>query len=164
MRNGVPAVGIADGLDPRHHIAHLACRKHLLGDARHSGIKLLLSNLNELYRTQAALHQHDFSEQGFGWIDCNDAGHSLLSYYRKGDGPTVVVALNFTPVPRTGYRLGVPEYGDYRLVLNSDAGYYSGSDMTVMGLHSSETVPWMNQAQSVVLDLPPLAGLVLIKC
>jgi 1,4-alpha-glucan branching enzyme len=136
---------------------------HLLEDARHSGLRQLLQDLNRLYREQPALHQFDFQSEGFRWIDCHDGEHSLLSYYRQGSGQTVLVVLNFTPVPRQGYRLGVPATGTYQLQLNSDASFYSGSDFPVQGHHSSEPVAWMNQAQSIVLDLPPLAGLVLLK-
>jgi 1,4-alpha-glucan branching enzyme len=71
--------------------------------------------------------------------------------------------LNFTPVPRQGFRLGVPLEGEYRLSLNSDASYYSGSNLPVWGQYRSESVPWMNQPQSIVIDIPPLAGLILLK-
>jgi 1,4-alpha-glucan branching enzyme len=136
---------------------------HLLEDARHAGLRQLLKDLNHLYRQQPALHQFDFQAEGFRWIDCHDAEYSLLSYCRQGSGQTALVVLNFTPVPRHGYRLGVPAAGTYELQLNSDASYYSGSDFHVQAHHSSEPVAWMNQPQSIVLDLPPLAGLVLFK-
>jgi len=135
----------------------------LLQDERHAGLKHLVHDLNRLYREHPALHYHDFQAEGFRWIDCNDADNSLLSYYRQGQGQTAVVALNFTPVPRSGFRLGVPADGEYRLALNSDASYYSGSNLPVWGQHHAESVPWMNQTHSVVLDLPPLAGLILLK-
>jgi 1,4-alpha-glucan branching enzyme len=135
----------------------------LLKDERHAGIKQLVHDLNTLYREQPALHHLDFHADGFRWLDCNDADHSLLSYYRLGDGQTAVIALNFTPAPRQGFRLGVPVGGEYRLCLNSDAGYYSGSNLPVWTHHQSESVPWMNQPQSIVIDLPPLAGLILLK-
>jgi len=109
------------------------------------------------------LHDYDFEAEGFRWIDCNDAAHSLLSYYRQGKGPVVVVALNFTPVPRKGYRLGVPEHGNYRLLINSDAGFYAGSEAPIQGYHHSEPTPWMHQPHSIVVDVPPLAGLILVK-
>jgi len=74
-----------------------------------------------------------------------------------------VVVLNFTPVPRNSFRLGVPDAGEYRLALNSDASYYSGSNLPVWGHHHAESVPWMNQTHSIVFDLPPLAGLILLR-
>jgi len=70
--------------------------------------------------------------------------------------------MNFTPVPHQRFRLGVPEHGNYHLALNSDAGFYSGSDMPVQSDYQSESVPWMNQPVSIVLDIPPLAGLILL--
>jgi 1,4-alpha-glucan branching enzyme len=136
---------------------------HLLEDARHSGLRQLLKDLNQLYRQQPALHQFDFQAEGFRWIDCHDGQHSLLSYCRQGSGQTAVVVLNFTPVPRQGYRLGVPVAGSYELKLNSDAGFYSGSDFPVQGRYQSEPVAWMNQGQSIALDIPPLAGLILLQ-
>ena len=136
---------------------------HLLEDARHAGLRQLLKDLNYLYRQQPALHRFDFQAEGFRWIDCHDGEHSLLSYCRQGSGPAVVVALNFTPVPRQRYRLGVPAAGSYELKLNSDAGFYSGSDFPVQSHYHSEAVAWMGQAQSIVLDLPPLAGLILLQ-
>jgi 1,4-alpha-glucan branching enzyme len=136
---------------------------NLLKNERHAGMKQLVHDLNRLYREQPALHYCDFEADGFRWIDCNDANNSLLSFYRQGAGRTAVVMLNFTPVPRQGFRLGVPLEGEYRLSLNSDASYYSGSNLPVWGQYRSESVPWMNQPQSIVIDIPPLAGLILLK-
>jgi 1,4-alpha-glucan branching enzyme len=136
---------------------------HLLEDARHAGLRQLLKDLNHLYRQLPALHQLDFQAEGFRWIDCHDGEHSLLSYCRQGSGQTAVVVLNFTPVPRQGYRLGVPAGGSYELKLNSDAGFYTGSSFPVQGHYHSEPVAWMNQGQSIVLDIPPLAGLILLQ-
>jgi 1,4-alpha-glucan branching enzyme len=120
----------------------------LLKHERHAGIKQLVHDLNRIYRELPALHVHDFEADGFRWIDCNDADNSLLSYCRHGNGQTVVVALNFTPVPRQGFRLGVPADGEYRLVMNSDASFYNGSNLPVWGHHQAESVPWMNQPLS----------------
>ena len=136
---------------------------HLMEDPRHANLKQLVHDLNQLYRNQPALHQYDFEADGFRWLECNDADNSTLSYYRQSDEQMAIVVLNFTPVPRQGYRLGVPAAGEYQLQLNSDAGFYSGSDIPVQGHYHSESVPWMNQPQSIVLDLPPLAGLILLK-
>ena len=135
----------------------------LLEDARHAGIKQLLGDLNQLHRYEPALHQLDFDAEGFRWIDCNDAANSLLSYIRRCDRQLSISLLNFTPVPRQRFRLGVPEHGNYHLALNSDAGFYAGSDMPVQSDYQSESVPWMNQPASIVIDIPPLAGLILLK-
>jgi 1,4-alpha-glucan branching enzyme len=135
----------------------------LLSDGRHSGLKHLVHDLNRLYREQPALHYHDFEAEGFGWIDCNDADNSLLSYYRQGQDGTAVVILNFTPVPRQGFLQGVPLDGEYRLLLNSDSSYYSGSNLPVWSHFRAEPIPWMGQQQSILIDLPPLAGLILVR-
>ena len=136
---------------------------HLMEDPRHANLKQLVHDLNQLYRNEPALHEYDFEADGFRWLDCNDADNSILSYYRLGGGQTAIVVLNFTPVPRQHFRLGVPASGDYRLVLNSDADFYSGSNMVIQGSYRSESMPWMNQPHSIVLDVPPLAGLIILK-
>ena len=135
----------------------------LLKDEQHRGLKQLVHDLNHIYRDHPALHGQDFEADGFRWIDCNDADNSLLSFYRQCGEQSAVVVFNFTPVPREGFRLGVPSDGEYRLVLNSDSSYYCGSNLPVWSHHQAESVPWMNQQQSIVIDLPPLAGLVLLK-
>jgi 1,4-alpha-glucan branching enzyme len=136
---------------------------HLMADPRHANLKQLVHDLNQLYRNEPALHEYDFEADGFRWLDCNDAENSILSYYRLGGGQTSIVVLNFTPVPRKRYRLGVPAPGDYRLALNSDSKFYSGSNMDVQSDYHSESIPWMNQPHSIVLDAPPLAGLIMFK-
>jgi len=136
---------------------------HLMQDPRHTGMKQLVYDLNQLYRREAALHQHDFERDGFRWIDCHDAEHSMLSYCRYSADQTAVVVLNFTPESRHGYRQGVPAPGEYQLRLNSDAGFYSGSNLPVQASYSSQAVDWMQQPHSIVLDVPPLAGLILVK-
>ncbi len=136
---------------------------NLLDDERHSGLKQLVGDLNRLYRQEPALHQYDFQQEGFYWIDCDDAENSLLCFARTSDEHTAISALNFTPVPRQGYRVGVPHKGEYHLAFNSDAAFYSGSHYPVRGKMQSEDIPWMNQQHSIVVDLPPLAGLIILK-
>jgi 1,4-alpha-glucan branching enzyme len=135
----------------------------LLGEAGHAGVQRLARDLNVMYRDLAPLHQLDFESAGFAWIDCNDAMQSLLSFRRIAqDGSEVIAVFNFTPVPRKGYRLGVPKAGSYTVLLNSDAGIYGGSGMGA-GEHllADPQQPWMEQRASLVLDLPPLAALLL---
>ena len=127
----------------------------------HRGVQALVGDLNRLYRGETALYRHDFAEQGFEWIDCHDAAQSVVSYLRKSEEDVVVVVLNFTPAPRERYRIGVPALGTYRELLNSDSGYYGGSNLGNAGVLHSEPVPWMGRAQSLSLTLPPLAGVVL---
>jgi 1,4-alpha-glucan branching enzyme len=109
-----------------------------------------------------ALHTLDFEPAGFEWLDCNDADHSILAFLRRGpDGRCTAVVLNFTPVPRHGYRLGVPSEGYYREILNTDSAHYGGANLGNGGGLASEAVPWMDQPHSVVLTLPPLAAILL---
>lgn len=140
---------------------------HLLEDstpehALHRGIQSLNSTLNHLYLQQPALHRQDFDVQGFQWIDCEDASQSLLSYIRRGDAESfVIIVLNFTPVPRHQFRLGVPQAGHYRELFNSDATQFGGSSIVnTHGCHT-DAIAWMQQPVSLSLDLPPLAGVIL---
>lgn len=135
---------------------------HLLESNWHTGIQQTNRDLNQLYRNTPALYDLDFEHQGFDWIDCHDSEQSIISYIRRArDGTFVIMLMNFTPVLRLGYRLGVPKSGKYTELFNSDAACYGGSNQgNGAGLHTDD-VAWMNQAQSLLLTLPPLAGLVL---
>jgi len=136
---------------------------HLLGDARHGGVRQLVADLNQLYRATPALHRHDFEPAGFRWLRWDDAENSVVSWLRLDGAEAVAVALNWTPVPRPGYRLGVPGPGAWREVLNSDSRFYGGSDVGNPLPLVAEPVPWMDQPFSVVVTLPPLAGIVLAR-
>jgi 1,4-alpha-glucan branching enzyme len=135
----------------------------LLGFPSHDGVRRLVADLNRLYRTLPALHELEFNPDGFAWIDCHDADQSVLSFVRQGRDPAahLVVVLNFTPVVRKGYRIGVPAAGVYRERFNSDSQYYGGSNCGNGRDLRTEPVPWMGHAQSIALTLPPLAGLFL---
>ena len=136
---------------------------HLLQYGDHSGVQNLVRDLNRLYVGEPALHQLDFSPEGFQWIDCHDADQSVVSWLRHSrDGRHVVVVLNFTPVPRHGYRLGVPQAGDYMERVNTDSAHYGGSDLGNGGRIATESKPWMGFPVSLSLSLPPLAALVLL--
>ena len=137
---------------------------HLLDDPMHAGMQRLLRDLNRLYRTTAALHQLDFTPAGFEWIDHNDAENSVLAFIRRGEDARscIVVVCNFTPSPRTGYRLGVPHEGQYRECLNTDSHHYGGSNMgTPLGAAWAQHLPSHGKPWSVVLSLPPLATVML---
>ena len=121
----------------------------------------LVRDLNRAYRGIRALHELDHDGEGFSWLSWQDDPHSVLSYLRKTDGEHAVVLLNFTPVPRHGYRVGVPQAGRYREILNTDSSYYGGSNLG-NSVAPTENVPCMGHPQSIVLTLPPLAGLVLV--
>lgn len=133
---------------------------HLLSDPAHAGVQSLVRDLNRLYRATPALYQQDFVPAGFEWIDHSDAAHSVLSFARHGlDASTfTVVVCNFTPQVWQGYRLGVPQQGSYREVLNTDSAHYGGSNAgTPLGAASTEPVPCHGKPYSVLLTLPPLA-------
>ncbi len=136
---------------------------HLLQYPLHAGVQHLVRELNRLYVAEPALHQLDFSPEGFQWIDCHDADQSVVSWLRRGrDGSHAVVVLNFTPVPRHGYRLGVPQAGDYIERVNTDSTHYGGSDLGNGGRVTAQAQAWMGFPASLVLSLPPLAALVLL--
>ncbi len=135
----------------------------LLQYANHSGIKQLVTDLNKLYRQQPALHQYDFDHMGFEWIDCHDTDQSVLSYLRKSEQQQIVVILNFTPVVRHAYRIGVPQAGEYEIIFNSDSHFYAGSDAGGADKIHTEDQPWMNRPASLELTLPPLGALMLKK-
>ena len=121
-----------------------------------------MRDLNNLYTACPALHDQDFAADGFAWIDCHDAEQSVISWLRRArDGSVVVVILNLTPVPRRGYRIGVPRPGTYRELLNSDSRHYGGGDLGNHGALMASDQGWMNQPASLTLTLPPLAGLIL---
>ena len=128
----------------------------------HKGVQLLVKDLNHLYRTSPALFTYEFEWQGFEWIDCHDSSQSILSYLRKAGDECLVVVVNFTPIVRHGYRIGVPLPGEYKEVLNSDSSFYSGSNVG-NGYRQliAEDKPWMNRPYSLTIDVPPLAGIVL---
>jgi 1,4-alpha-glucan branching enzyme len=130
----------------------------------HRGAQVCARNLNHLYRDLKALHDLDFEPGGFQWIDCHDADQSILSYLRRGrDGSCAVVALNFTPVPRHGYRIGVPESGAWQEAFNSDSQLFGGGNVGNGAGLWAEPLSWMGFPASLELTLPPLAGVVLVR-
>jgi 1,4-alpha-glucan branching enzyme len=121
--------------------------------------------LNALYLMQPALHEVDTDWSGFQWLDSDDADRSTLSFLRRGRDPgeSVVVVVNFTPVTREKYQVGVPAPGEYRELLNSDAAAYGGSGRFSIGALTAETKPYQGQPYAVTLTLPPLAVVFLKK-
>ena len=129
----------------------------------HRGLQSWVEQLNRLYAGEPALHELDADPKGFEWIDCNDNVASTLALVRKGKSSTqnIVVACNFTPVPRIGYRLGVPGGGFWRELLNSDAKEYGGSGIGNLGGVVAEEQPAHGRPYSLSLTLPPLAAVFL---
>ncbi|MDN5934846.1 MAG: alpha amylase C-terminal domain-containing protein, partial [Nitrosospira sp.] len=129
---------------------------------QHRGVQATLRDLNHLYSGTPALHQLGFLPEGFAWVDCHDADNSIISYLRRADdGSFALIILNFTPVPRMGYRIGVPGGGSYHETFNSDSSHYGGGNLGNMGHIDATGKPWMGLPDSIVITLPPLAGLIL---
>ena len=136
---------------------------HLTQEPDHAGVQQWMVDLNRTYREQPALHQRDFDGSGFEWIDGNDYEDSVLTFLRwPREGRPVLVACNFTPVVREGYRVGVPLAGGWREILNSDAPAYGGSGVGNLGRVEAGEKPWHGRSHSVSLRLPPL-GLVMLS-
>ncbi|CAN5830381.1 1,4-alpha-glucan branching protein GlgB [soil metagenome] len=136
---------------------------HMLDSPLHAGISRFVRDLNRTYATEPSLHEVDFDPAGFQWIDCNDSENSVISFIRRARDPqdVVVVLLNLTPVPRDGYRIGVPAAGGYTELLNSDAKMYGGSNRGNGGVVFSEPIASHGHQQSLLLNLPPLGCLLL---
>ncbi|MBI4267805.1 MAG: alpha amylase C-terminal domain-containing protein, partial [Chloroflexi bacterium] len=132
---------------------------HLLQYQPHSGLQRWVSDLNRFYQSEPALHQVDFAPAGFEWIDCNDVENGVVSLIRKGKSPdnTVIIVCNFTPMTLTGYRIGVPEPGFWKEILNSDAHEYGGSGQGNAGGVASSPVPQHGRSHSLSIIVPPLA-------
>jgi 1,4-alpha-glucan branching enzyme len=135
---------------------------HVLKFPLHAGVQRWVRDLNLLYRATPALYELDFSRDGFQWVDCDDADESVISFLRKdSSGAPLLVACNFTPVPRPDYRIGVPRGGRWRERLNSDAADYGGSGQGNLGAVQALPVGAHGQAHSLSVRLPPLAVVML---
>jgi len=136
---------------------------HLLDDPRHAALQRWVEDLNRVYRQEPAMFTQDFTPAGFEWIDCNDWEQSAITFLRKGrEGEMVMVACNFTPVPRHNYRVGVPQGGFWQEILNSDAQDYGGSGQGNLGGLEAVPIPCHGRFHSLNLTLPPL-GVVFLK-
>jgi 1,4-alpha-glucan branching enzyme len=136
---------------------------HLLNEPPHQGVQALIRDLNRLYREWPALHVHDCEPEGFEWLVVNDADNSVLAFLRRGrpgDRP-VLIACNFAPVPRVGYRIGVPASGWWRELLNTDSRVYGGGNMGNGGGLMADGLAWGNKPYSLNLTLPPLSTVML---
>jgi 1,4-alpha-glucan branching enzyme len=127
-----------------------------------AGLMRWIADLNRLYRSEPALHELDFSPDGFTWVDANDSEQSVASFLRSSsDGRQVLVACNFTPVPRSAYRLGVPRGGRWTEALNGDAQLYGGSGWGNYGGVDALPEEWHGKPWSLLVTLPPLAAVFL---
>ena len=129
----------------------------------HRGVQLLVQELNRVYRAEPALHERDFTPDGFEWITADDAQHSVLAFLRRpqGSGAPLLVVCNLTPVPRENYLCGVPVAGRWREILNSDARDYGGAGWGNLGGVETAPLPAHGRLHSLHLTLPPLATVVL---
>jgi 1,4-alpha-glucan branching enzyme len=130
----------------------------LLGRPEHVGVQRLVRDLNTVYRSEPALWEADYDSGGFTWLVDNDADHSVFAFARssRDRSRTVVCVANLTPVPRHGYRLGLPRQGRWREVLNTDSQHYGGSDVGNLGGVVAGAVPAHRQQWSATVALPPL--------
>jgi len=133
---------------------------HLLEYDSHAGLQRLARDLNEMLKGFPCLHQIDFSWEGFEWIDLNDWENSMLFALRKGKDPNdlLVCGFNFTPVPRQGYRMGVPRAGTYEEVLNTDATIYGGGGIGNPRFVKAEKQEWQGREYSIPVVVPPLGA------
>jgi len=136
---------------------------HLAQWDDHRHIQRAVADLNRVYRETPAFYEIDFAWEGFDWIDSHDSEQSTLSFVRRGRDPNdfVVCVFNCTPVRREGYRVGVPAAGTYREIFNSDSEYYGGSNAGNNGRVPTDAIPWQGKDHSLLLTLPPLAGIYL---
>jgi 1,4-alpha-glucan branching enzyme len=137
---------------------------HLLAEGDHRGVQDLVRDLNRVYRSSPALWQADHDAAGFEWIDANNPDQNVIAFVRRApeSGDELICVCNFSPVVRTGYRVGVPRRGLYREVLNTDAGLYGGGNVGNAGAVMAEEIAWHAFPNSISLTLPPLATLWLV--
>ena len=136
---------------------------HLTQLPLHAGLSRLVQHLNQIYKEYPAFYELDDTNDGFDWIDFHDSDNSIVAFLRKSaGGQKLVCAMNATPVVRAGYRIGVPEPGRYRGILNTDAEVYGGSGVGNISTIHSEPVPWQGRDHSIQIVLPPLALLAFV--
>lgn len=134
---------------------------HQLEDKQHQGIQALITSLNQLYTQTPALFKEDCLGTGFEWIEADDRHNSIFSFVRRAEGERpVVFIVNFTPVVREGYRVGVNDAGYYRELLNTDSELFGGTNLGNSGGVHSEPEPWQQREQSICINIPPLAAVV----
>jgi 1,4-alpha-glucan branching enzyme len=137
---------------------------HLLQYGVHKGVQTLLRDLNQFYKTEPGLYQHQFDNKGFQWIDYSDNENSVIAFQRKSDTKEdlLIVVCNFTPEVRYHYRIGVPYRGQWKEVFSSDRSQYAGSNVLNEGILATSPVKFHGQNNSISLTLPPL-GLTILK-
>jgi 1,4-alpha-glucan branching enzyme len=137
---------------------------HVLEYPMHRGLQNWVADLNRVYRAEKALHEQDCEPGGFEWVDCNDSDNGVIALlrYNRDRSQKILFVANFTPIPRFGYRVGVPEGGQWQELLNSDATCYGGSGVGNFGGFHADNWSWHGRSHSLNLNLPPL-GIVAFK-
>ena len=138
---------------------------HLLDQPAHRGVYELLVTLNAIAAAEPALWTGDHAAGSFQWLDADDAEHSIYAFIRHGVDAKVICIANFTPVPRRGYRVGAPVAGEWQVVMDTDGHRFGGSSYRgdVAAVQATSEVAWQGQANSMVVDLPPLGVLWLTR-
>ncbi len=131
---------------------------HLLEDPMHQGLTRFMSDMNNVYKNNSALWELDHEPEGFRWIDANDADNNVISFYRtdRAERRHLVCISNLSPVPRSGFRVGLPKAGTYAEVINTDSESYGGTNVGNMGTVVAEKTPWHGLDHSAIITLPPL--------
>lgn len=129
----------------------------------HKGVQKWIKDLNRVYRNEPDLYEYDFDPSGFEWIDFSDVNQSVICFLRKGKKKFFLVVCNFTPIPRFRYRVGVPEGGFWKEILNSDSEFYCGSGLGNFGGVYAQAIPFHNRPFSLEITLPPLATVIFEK-
>lgn len=132
---------------------------HQCGEPLHAGVKEAVKNLNHIYKNEPALWEQDTKPEGFEWVECDDADNSVLFFLRKSanEKDIILIAANFTPVPRENFRVGVPREGFWKEIFNSDSALFGGSNIGNSGGLHSQNVFWQRQNHSLLMTLPPLS-------
>jgi 1,4-alpha-glucan branching enzyme len=131
---------------------------HLLERPEHAGMRNLVRDLNRLLRDEPALYERDFDGDGFRWLEANDAARKVVAFARSSAGGErdLVCVANLSPIPREGYRVGLPRSGRWIEALNTDSRHYGGGDVGNGGSVEAEPIGWHDQQFSAELTLPPL--------
>ena len=134
---------------------------HLLEYDSHKGIQELIKALNQFYKSQPALYEKQFVQDGFEWIDYSDAENSVISFIRKGNEPKdyLIIVCNLTPIPRENYQIGLPETGELEEIFNSDKKEYHGTGKYKNPRKPATSKEWQGKKHSATIKLPPLAML-----
>ncbi len=141
--------------------ANVSLDWHLRGDPLRACLLEFMSDLGRMYRESPALWKWDHDGAGFTWISCDDADNSVLAYLRSSGAQFYVIVLNMTPVPRDEYRIGALVSGEYKVILSTDDPRYGGSALNFPNSYHTDAIPYHNLPQSMAVQLPPLAALVL---